>query len=69
MEAIDHGIQVSLLRGFHGRCGRTVGGEFKDGVLRVVFFHSVEVVWAFEEVGALAGGVFGADGLAVDALC
>ena len=69
MEAIDHGVQVSLLWGFHGRCGRTVGGEFKDRVLRVVFFHGVEVVGAFEQVGALTRGVFGADGLAVDALC
>ena len=33
-----------------------------------MLFHGVEVGGTFEEMDALAGGVFGADGLAVDAL-
>lgn len=40
----------------------------QDRVVGVVLFHRVEVGGTFEEVDALAGGVFGADGLAVDAL-
>lgn len=40
----------------------------QDRVVRVVLFHGVQIGGAFEEVDALAGGVFGADGLAVDAL-
>lgn len=40
----------------------------QDRVFGVVLFHRVEVGGTFEEVDALAGGVFGADGLAVDAL-
>ena len=40
----------------------------EDGVVGVGVFHGAEVVGALEEVLALAGGVFGADGLAVDAL-
>lgn len=34
-----------------------------------MLFHGGEVIGAFDEVLALAGGVLGADGLAVDALC
>lgn len=40
----------------------------QDGVVRVVLFHGVQVGGTFEQVDALTGGVFGADGLAVDAL-
>ena len=47
---------------------RAIDGFVQDCVVRVVFFHGAEVGRAFKEVDALAGGVFGADGLAVDAL-
>lgn len=69
----DHGVEVTLLggleRGVLGRWGWAVDGFVEDRVVWVVLFHGREVVGAFDEVLALAGGVFGADGLAVDALC
>ena len=34
-----------------------------------MLFHGGEEIGALKEMGTLAGGVFGADGLAVDALC
>lgn len=34
-----------------------------------MLFHGGEVVWAFEEMLALAGCIFGSHRLAVDALC
>ena len=75
--ARDHGIVVTLLVGFVAAAGssiersggRAIDGFVQDWVLRVVLFHGGEVVRAFKEVLPLAGGVFGADGLAIDALC
>ena len=68
--AIDHGVKISFL----GRFGRgclhrsTVDGFVKDRVVRIVLFHCAQVVGALEQVLALTRGVFGAYGLAVDAL-
>jgi len=71
--ANHHGVEVALLggleRGVLGRRGRAIDGFVQDRVVWVVFFHGREVVGAFDEVLALAGGVFGANGLAVYALC
>ena len=71
MEAIsnDHCIMISLFWHLHGGSRGAIGGEFKDGILWVVLFHGVEVICAFEKVGALARCVFRANGLAVNALC
>lgn len=51
-----------------GRWSGPVDGFVEDGVIGIVFFHGSEVVWAFEEMLALAGGVLGPNGLTVDAL-
>ena len=67
---IDHGIEVALLRGF-GRRGldrSAVDSFVENRVVGIVFLHGAQVVGALEEMLALARGVFGADGLAVDAL-
>ena len=66
----NHGVVVALLGfvGGGGDGGGAVDGFVQDGVVRVVLFHRTEVVGALEQVLALTGGVFGADGLAVDAL-
>lgn len=60
---------VAARRRVDGRWRGAVDRFSQDRVLRVVLLHGGEVVGAFEEVLALAGGVFCADGLAVDALC
>ena len=68
--AIDHGVQISFL----GRLGwgclhrSTVDGFVEDRVVRIVLFHRAQVVGTLEQVLALTGSVFGAHGLAVDAL-
>jgi len=71
--ADDHGVEVALLggleRGVLGGWGRAVDGFVQDRVVWVVLLHGGEVVGAFNEVLALARGVFGAHRLAVDALC
>ena len=66
----NHGVVVALLWfvGGGGDGGGAVDGFVEDGVVRVVLFHGTEVVGALEQVLSLTGGVFGADGLAVDAL-
>ena len=66
----NHGVVVALLGfvGGGGDGGGAVDGFVQDGVVGVVLFHRTEVVGALEQVLALTGGVFGADGLAVDAL-
>ncbi len=73
---VQHGVKVAFLvrlvaarRGVDGRWRRAVDGLSQDRILRVVLLHGGEVVRAFEEVLALAGGIFRAHGLAVDALC
>ena len=69
---MHHGIMISLLVGLglrgRGGDGRAVDGFVQDRVIRVVFLHGGEVVGTFEEMLALTGSIFGADGLAVDAL-
>ena len=67
---IDHGIEVALLRSF-GRRGldrSAVDSFVENRVVGIVFLHGAQVVGTLEEMLALARGVFGADGLAVDAL-
>lgn len=71
LESTHHGLVVALLiwlglRG--GLDGRAVDGFMEDGVVRVVLFHGGKVVGTLEQVLALARGVLGADGLAIDAL-
>ena len=63
-------VALLIRFGLRGRAGDggPVDGFVKDGVVWVVLFHGGEIVGAFKEVLTLAGGVFGADGLAVDAL-
>lgn len=75
LEAVEHDVVVAFLGGAAGGFGarwrvggRAVDGFVQDRVVGVVLFHSVKVGGAFEKVDALAGGVFGTDGLAVDAL-
>ncbi len=69
----DHGVEVTLLGGLERGVLRgrrwAIDGFVQDRVVWVVLLHGGEVVGAFDKVLALAGGVFGADGLAVDALC
>ena len=60
---------VALLRRLSWRNGGSaVDGFMQDWVIGIMLFHRTEVVGALEKVLALAGGVFGPDGLAVDAL-
>ena len=68
--AIDHGVQISFLRRFGRGClhRSAVDGFVKDWVVRVVLFHCAQVVWTLEQVLALTRGIFGANGLTVDAL-
>lgn len=68
MEAVDHGVKIPLLGGFHSGCGSSIGSEFEDRVLGVVLFHRIEVVGALQEMGSLATGIFRAYRLAVDTL-
>ena len=65
----NHAVVIALL-GLSGGCdGRgAVDGFMQDGVFRVGVFHGAEVVRTLEQVLTLTGGIFGADGLAVDAL-
>ena len=67
---IDHGVEVSFLRGL-GRCGLyrgAIDSFMEDGVVGVVLFHCAEIIGALEEMLALARGVLRAHRLAVDAL-
>ena len=41
----------------------------EDGMIGILISHAGEEGLTFEEVGALAGGVLRADGLAVETLC
>lgn len=61
LESIDHGVKVPLFGCLHGcMLGRiAVNSLMKDRVVRVMFLHSVQIIRAFEEVRALAAGVFG----------
>lgn len=65
----DHGVVISLL-GFGRGCdgGSAVDGFVEDWIVRVVLFHSTEVIGTLEQVLTLTGGVFCANRLAVDAL-
>lgn len=71
LEAVHHGFVIALLRCLDGRDlgWRAIDGLVEDRIVRVVLLHGLKVVGALEEVLALTGGVFGANGLAVDALC
>lgn len=66
----EHGVVIALL-GFGRRSdgGSAVDGFMEDGVVRVVFFHGIEVIGTLEQMLTLTRGIFCADGLAVDALC
>ena len=68
--SIDHGIEVALLGGFgRGGLGRSAVNSFVENwVVGVMFLHGAQVVGALKEMLALARGVFGANGLAVNAL-
>ena len=65
----DHGVMITLL-GFGGRsdCGGAVDGFMEDGVVRVMLFHGTQIIRTLEQVLTLTGGIFGANGLTVDAL-
>lgn len=71
LEAVDHGIEIAFLvrlcRSVLGRCA--IDRFVQDGIVRVVLLHGVKVGRALEEMGPLATGIFGPNGLAVDALC
>lgn len=72
LETIDHSIKIAfLVRGLDGWCRDRgpVDSFVQDWIVGVVFFHRAEIVWTFEQMRALATGVFGTNGLAVDALC
>lgn len=61
LESIDHGVKVALL-GCLDRCMLSriaVNSLVKDGIVRIMFLHSVQIIRAFEEVRTLAAGVFG----------
>lgn len=69
MEPSKGGFMVAFLGLFGCRRLRgPVDGFMEDRVVRIVLFHGSEVVWAFNQVLTLAGRVFRADGLAVEAL-
>jgi len=69
LEAAHHCVVVALLgRLRRGDSGGAVDGFVKDGVVRVVLLHGAEVVGTFDQMLALARGILGANGLAVDAL-
>lgn len=72
LETIDHSIKVTfLVRGLDGWCRDwgSVDSFVQDWIVRVVFFHRAEIVGTFEQMGALATGVFGSNRLAIDTLC
>lgn len=72
LETIDHRIKITFLAGgLDGWCRDwgSVDSFVQDWVVRVVFFHRAEIVGAFEQMRALATGVFGTNGLAIDTLC
>lgn len=70
MEAIDHGVKVTLLRSLVG------GGDWgtidcfvQDWVVRIMFLHCAEVIGALKQMRALSTRVFRAYGLTINALC
>lgn len=71
LEAVDHGIEIAFLvrlcRSVLGRCA--IDRFMQDGIVRVMLLHGVKIGRALEEMGPLATGIFGPNGLAVDALC
>lgn len=72
LETIDHSIKVTfLVRGLDRWCRDwgPVDSFVQDWIVWVVFFHRAEIVGTFQQMGALATGVFGSNRLAVDALC
>lgn len=72
LETIDHSIKITfLVRGLDRWCRdwSSVDSFVQDWIVRVVFFHRAEIVGTFEQMGALATGVFGTNGLAIDTLC
>lgn len=65
----DHGVVVTLLGFGRGGDGRSaVDGFVEDRIVRVVLFHSTEVIGTLEQVLTLTGGILCANGLTVDAL-
>lgn len=63
LKAIDHCIEISFLGRFRWRMlgGAAIDCLMKDGIVRIVLLHRIEVGRAFEEMGALTASVFGAD--------
>lgn len=69
LKTVDHGVKISLFGRLDGSgYGGTVNSFMEDGIIGVVFFHRAEVVGTFEKVRTLATCIFGAYGLAVNAL-
>ena len=65
----DHGVVIALLGfGGGGDCRSAVDGFVEDWIVRVVLFHSTEVIGTLEQVLTLTRSIFGAYGLAIDAL-
>lgn len=71
LETVDHGIEIAFLvrlcRSVLGGCA--IDRFMKNGIVRVMLLHGVKVGRALEEMGTLAAGIFGPNGLTVDALC
>jgi hypothetical protein len=72
LEAIHHGIQITFLghltRRRRGGHGSPVDGLMQDGRLRVMGLHRLEVLVAFQQMGALPTGVLGAHRLTIETL-
>lgn len=70
LEAIDHGVKVTLLRSLVGGGDwGTINCFVQDWVVRIMFLHCAEIIGTLKQMRALSTGVFRAYGLAVDALC
>lgn len=65
----DHGVVITLL-GFGRWCdSRSAVDRFvEDWVVRVVLFHSTQIIGTLEQVLTLTGGILCANRLTVDAL-
>lgn len=71
MKAIEHCFKISFLGRFRWRVlsRTTIDCFIQDRIFRIGLLHMIEVGRAFEKMSALTTGVFGADGMAIDALC
>ncbi len=71
LETVDHSIKIALLGrlcwSVMDRCA--IDCLMKNGIVWVLLLHGVKVGRTLEKMGTLATGVFGPDGLTVDALC